>query len=34
MAARRPPLLLGRASERQMLDRLLKNVRGGHLAPA
>src|ERR671918_435837 len=32
MAARRPPLLLGRASERQMLDRLLKNLRGGQSA--
>jgi DNA-binding NarL/FixJ family response regulator len=32
MAARRPPVLLGRASERQMLDRLLKNVRGGQSA--
>jgi DNA-binding NarL/FixJ family response regulator len=32
MAARRPPLLLGRASERQLVDRLLKNVRGGQSA--
>ena len=32
MAARRPPVLLGRARERQMLDRLLENVRGGQSA--
>jgi DNA-binding NarL/FixJ family response regulator len=32
MAASRPPVLLGRASERQMLDRLLKNMRGGQSA--
>src|SRR4051812_2960474 len=32
MAARRPPVLLGRASERQALDRLLENVRGGQSA--
>ena len=30
--AARPPVLLGRASERQTLDRLLKNVRGGQSA--
>ena len=29
MCARRPPVLLGRASERQVLDRLLEDVRGG-----
>jgi len=29
MAARRPPVLLGRASEREALDRLLDKVRGG-----
>src|SRR5215216_1550640 len=32
MAVRPPPVLLGRASERQMLDRLLKNVCGGQSA--
>jgi DNA-binding CsgD family transcriptional regulator len=32
MPARRPPVLLGRASERQMLDGLLRNVRGGQSA--
>jgi DNA-binding CsgD family transcriptional regulator len=32
MAARRPPVLLGRAGERQALDRLLENVRGGQSA--
>jgi DNA-binding CsgD family transcriptional regulator/tetratricopeptide (TPR) repeat protein len=32
MAARRPPVLLGRASERQVLDRLLENVRAGQSA--
>src|SRR3954453_20971477 len=32
MAARRPPVLLGRAGERQALDRLLENVRGGQRA--
>jgi DNA-binding CsgD family transcriptional regulator len=32
MAARPPPVLLGRASERQVLDRLLENVRGGQSA--
>ena len=32
MAARRPPLLLGRAGEREALDRLLENVRGGQSA--
>jgi hypothetical protein len=32
MAARRLPVLLGRASECQMLDRLLTNVRGGQSA--
>jgi ATP/maltotriose-dependent transcriptional regulator MalT len=32
MAARRPPVLLGRASEREALDRLLDNVRGGQSA--
>ena len=32
MAARRPPVLLGRAGERQLLDRLLENVRGGQSA--
>jgi DNA-binding CsgD family transcriptional regulator len=32
MAARRPLVLLGRADERQMLDRLLENVRGGQSA--
>ena len=32
MAARRPPVLLGRASERELLDRLLENVRGGQSA--
>src|SRR3954465_3520621 len=29
MTSRRPPVLLGRADERQVLDRLLENVRGG-----
>src|SRR3954468_3388042 len=29
MSARRPPVLLGRAGERQLLDRLLENVRSG-----
>ena len=32
MAARRPPVLLGRATEREALDRLLENVRGGQSA--
>src|ERR1700754_2650189 len=32
MAARRPPVLLGRGSERQLFDRLLDNVRGGQSA--
>jgi len=32
MAARRPPVLLGRASERHALDRVLENVRGGQSA--
>ena len=32
MAARRPPVLLGRAAEREVLDRLLENVRGGQSA--
>jgi DNA-binding CsgD family transcriptional regulator len=32
MAARHPPVLLGRASERQALDRLLENVRVGQSA--
>jgi DNA-binding CsgD family transcriptional regulator len=32
MAAHRPAVLLGRADERQMLDRLLENVRGGQSA--
>ena len=32
MAARGPPVLLGRANERQALDRLLENVRGGQSA--
>jgi DNA-binding CsgD family transcriptional regulator/tetratricopeptide (TPR) repeat protein len=32
MAARRPPVLLGRASEREALDGLLDNVRGGQSA--
>ena len=32
MGARRPPLLLGRAGEREALDRLLDNVRGGQSA--
>ncbi|HMI71518.1 MAG TPA: AAA family ATPase [Solirubrobacteraceae bacterium] len=32
MAARSPALLLGRADERQVLDRLLENVRGGQSA--
>jgi predicted ATPase len=29
MAGRRPPVLLGRADERELLDRLLENVRAG-----
>src|SRR4051794_7765221 len=29
MTSRRPPVLLGRADEREVLDRLLENVRGG-----
>src|SRR5258707_14901814 len=32
MSARRPPVLLGRAGERQALDHLLENVRGGQSA--
>jgi DNA-binding CsgD family transcriptional regulator len=32
MAARRPPVLLGRAEEREALDRLLANVRAGQSA--
>jgi hypothetical protein len=32
MAARRAPVLLGRAGERQAFDRLLENVRGGQSA--
>src|SRR4051794_24824266 len=32
MAARRPPVLLGRAAERQALDRVLENVRRGQSA--
>src|SRR3954466_12254634 len=32
MAARRPPVLLGRARERRALDRFLENVRGGQSA--
>ncbi|HEX6695298.1 MAG TPA: AAA family ATPase [Solirubrobacteraceae bacterium] len=32
MAARRPPVLLGRASERHALDRVLEQVRGGQSA--
>ena len=32
MAAQRPPVLRGRASEREVLDRLLENVRGGQSA--
>ncbi|MDA0164397.1 AAA family ATPase [Solirubrobacter ginsenosidimutans] len=32
MATRRAPVLLGRAAERQMLDRMLHNVRGGQSA--
>jgi DNA-binding CsgD family transcriptional regulator len=32
MTVGRPPVLLGRASERQVLDRLLENVRGGQSA--
>src|SRR4051812_50144058 len=32
MAARRSPVLLGRRSEGQLLDRLLENVRGGQSA--
>src|SRR5215208_186213 len=30
MAGRRPPVLLGRADERELFDRLLENVRAGH----
>src|SRR3954467_6126765 len=32
MSPRRPPVLLGRAGERQQLDRLLDNVRAGQSA--
>src|SRR4051794_7257915 len=32
MSARRPPVLLGRTEERQLLDGLLANVRGGQSA--
>jgi DNA-binding CsgD family transcriptional regulator len=32
MTARRPPVFIGRTSERQVLDRLLENVRGGQSA--
>src|SRR4051812_1753864 len=32
MSSRRPPVLLGRAGERQQLDRLLDNVRAGQSA--
>src|SRR3954471_18480951 len=32
MAGRRPPVLLGRAHERELLDRLLENVRAGQSA--
>ncbi|HEX5924163.1 MAG TPA: AAA family ATPase [Baekduia sp.] len=32
MASRRPPVLLGRAAEREALDRLLESVRGGQSA--
>jgi DNA-binding NarL/FixJ family response regulator len=32
MAGRRPPVLLGRADERELLDRLLENVRAGQSA--
>ena len=32
MAARRPPVLLGRANERETLDQLLQDVRGGQSA--
>src|SRR5215210_7181301 len=32
MAARRPPVLLGRADEREQLDRLLESVRAGKSA--
>jgi hypothetical protein len=32
MAVRRPPVLLGRADERERLDRLLENVRAGQSA--
>jgi DNA-binding CsgD family transcriptional regulator len=32
VAAHRPPVLLGRAGERQVLDRLLESVRGGQSA--
>src|SRR5215207_614770 len=32
MEGRRSPVLLGRADERELLDRLLENVRGGQSA--
>src|SRR3954470_17958780 len=32
MVGRRPPVLLGRAEERELLDRLLENVRAGQSA--
>ena len=32
VATRSPRLLLGRAGERETLDRMLRNVRGGHSA--
>jgi DNA-binding CsgD family transcriptional regulator len=32
MSSRRPPVFLGRAAERQLLDRMLDNVRGGQSA--
>src|SRR3954464_11382741 len=32
MAGRRPPVLLGRANERELLDRLLEDVRAGESA--
>ena len=32
MAVQRPPVFLGRAGERAVLDRLLETVRGGHSA--
>src|SRR5262245_29695960 len=32
MAARRPPVFRGRSAERELLDRLLENVRGGQSA--